>query len=76
MANLLKVLSVAVTSTAGPEASLSLTVPNCLANAPMEWRADAQAYVLQIRLTSCGNLDGQAATVTSSHGGVATATIR
>jgi len=75
-ANALSALFVSATSSAGDDATLSVTVPNCLTDAPMRWRGDVRGYVLVRRITTCGNLDGQTATVTSSLGGVATATIK
>ncbi len=75
-ANIASTLSVSATSSASPVAALSVTVANCLTNAPMWLSFDGNAYVLRTRVKGCGNLDGQTVTVTSSHGGVATATIQ
>jgi len=68
------VLSVRAGSTFSPEAMLFLTVTGCLTDAPMPW--NGRVYAFRQRVRGCGNLDGQTATVTSSHGGMATATIR
>ncbi len=67
-------LIVSATSTASPDADLFLTVAGCLTEAPMRW--NGRVYIFRQNVGSCGNLDGQTATVTSSHGGVATATIQ
>ena len=75
-ASIASTLSVSATSSASPNAALSVTVANCLTNAPMWLSFDHNAYVLLTRVKGCGNLDGQTVTVTSSHGGVATATIQ
>ena len=75
-ASIASTLSVSATSSASPNAALSVTVANCLTNAPMWLSFDRNAYVLLTRVKGCGNLDGQTVTVTSSHGGVATATIQ
>ena len=67
-------LFVSATSSASPNAALFLTVGGCLTEAPMPW--NGKVYAFRQNVKGCGNLDGQTATVTSSHGGVATATIQ
>ena len=73
----LSLLVVQATSPAAPEAELFLTVPeegSCLDNAPMRFRRGR--YLFKGRVSECGSLDGQTATVTSSVGGSDTAVIR
>ena len=65
-------LFIAATSTAAPTAELLVTVPSCVTNAPMPFRAGRYSFVTR----TCTGLDGQAVTVTSSLGGAATKTIQ
>lgn len=70
--NPLSLLFVSATSTAAPDAKLSLTVPGCVTDAPMQQRG--RLYIFFTR--DCTGLDGQTATVTSSFGGSAEAVIQ
>jgi hypothetical protein len=72
--NAVSTLLVSGSSPASPDATLFVTVPSCLTNAPMQW--NGTSYVFRGRVKSCSDLDGQTATVTSSHGGEASSTIR
>jgi hypothetical protein len=67
-------LWVTATSSLDPGTALSLTVPGCLTEAPMT--LVKQTYVFQDSVPTCGNLDGQTATVTSNLGGSDSETIR
>jgi len=70
--NPLSLLFVSATSTAAPDASLTVTVPGCVTDSPMQQRGSR--YVFFTR--ACTGLDGQTATVRSSFGGSAEAVIR
>ena len=72
--NAVSVLFVSAISSAAPEAALFVTVADCLTDAPIQ-RIRHHYFFLKV-VTECGNLDGQTATVTSSFGGAAPATIR
>lgn len=65
-------LFISATSTATPAAELTVTVPGCVTEAPMRFRAGRYRF----RTGACIGLDGQTVTVQSSFGGMATATIR
>jgi hypothetical protein len=67
-------LVVVATSSAAPDAELFVTVPACLAEVPMRRLTDG--YLLVRTVPACGDLDGQTATVTSSHGGSASIPVR
>lgn len=68
------VLIVKATSSLAPEAELLLTVAGCVSDAPMKYNPTKRFY--KFKTNECGNLDGQTATVTSSLGGSALATIK
>ena len=70
----LSVILVAATSSAAPDAELFVTVPGCLMQAPMQ-RLGSR-YVFLRNVEECGALNGQTTTVTSSHGGSASAPLR
>jgi subtilisin family serine protease len=70
----LGVLLVTATSSEAPAATLAVTVPGCLVAAPMLEVGPHYLSVMQVR--HCGHLARQTVTVTSSFGGVDTATIR
>lgn len=70
--NSLSLLFVSATSTAAPDASLTVTVPDCVTDRPMQQRG--RLYVFFTR--ECTGLDGQTVTVTSDFGGSAEAVIR
>jgi hypothetical protein len=70
----LAVLFVVATSSAAPDAELFVTVPDCLMQVPMSRIHDR--YLRVRTVPECGDLDGQTATVTSSHGGSASAPLR
>jgi len=60
-------LFVSATSTAAPDANLTLTVPGCVTDAPLSPRGSLYVYFTR----ACTGLDGQTATVRSSFGGSA-----
>jgi len=70
----LALLFVVATSSAAPDAELSVTVPDCLMHVPMSRIKDR--YLLVRTVPECGDLDGQTATVTSSRGGSASTPLR
>ena len=70
----LALLGVSATSSAAPAAALFVTVPGCLADAPMARRGDR--YFLLQQVATCGTLNGQIVTVTSTYGGSASAPLR
>jgi hypothetical protein len=65
-------LSIVATSTAAPAAQLTVTVPGCVSEAPMRFSDGRYRFMTN----ACSGLDGKTATVQSSFGGMATATIR
>jgi hypothetical protein len=70
----LALLFVVATSSAAPEAELSVTVPDCLMHVPMSRVKDRSLLVRTV--PECVDLDGQTATVTSSRGGLASTPLR
>jgi hypothetical protein len=70
----LALLFVVATSSAAPEAELSVTMPDCLMHVPMSRIKDR--YLLVRTVPECGDLDGHTATVTSSRGGSASTPLR
>jgi hypothetical protein len=68
---------VSANSSTTPNPQLAVTVPSCTAvtQVPMT-PLQGGKYVFLQKVTSCGNLDGQIVTVTSSLGGSDTETIR
>jgi hypothetical protein len=68
-------LLVIATSSEAPEAILSLTVPGCLQDVPLD-RLGSRYVGLDSVPASCGGLDGKMVTVRSSLGGVAEGVIR
>ncbi len=70
--NRLSLLLVSATSSAAPEAELSLTVAGCVSDAPMRLLGNKYVYWT----AACSGLDGQTATITSSFGGADSDTIR
>jgi hypothetical protein len=70
----LSVIFVVATSSAAPEAELFVTVPGCLTEAPMLRIVNRYLFLRDVH--TCGNLDDHTATVTSSHGGSASAPLR
>jgi hypothetical protein len=67
-------LWVSATSSAPPDAALTVSVPGCLAGMPM--RRLGARYVLLRHVEACGNLNGQTVTVISTFGGSASAPLR
>lgn len=67
-------LFVVATSSAAPDAALFVTVPGCFSQGLMS-RVKAR-YFLVRTVPECGDLVGRMVTVTSSHGGSASAPLR
>jgi hypothetical protein len=72
--NRLGQLLVVATSSESPDATLALTVPGCLQDAPLSLVGSRYLFVQPV--SACAPLDGQAVLVQSSRGGVAEGVIR
>jgi hypothetical protein len=70
----LSVIFVVATSSAAPEAELFVTVPGCLTEAPMLRIVNRYLFLRDVH--ACGDLDDHTVTVTSNHGGSASAPLR